>query len=54
MYIDLNIKELREILSSELNGIGSYDLANKVDLLSDSEVKDILLTVFINNYKKGV
>lgn len=51
---ELNIKELREILENELKGINNYDLADKVDLLKDEEVKDILLKVFIENYKKGI
>lgn len=46
------MKELREILNKELIGIHNYDLADKVDLLKDDEVKDILLKVFINSYKK--
>lgn len=50
----LNIKELREILKKELMLIRNYQLADGVDLLNDQEVKDILLTVFIENYKKGV
>lgn len=52
MNFDLNITELRSILSSELKGIRKFDLADKVDLLTESEVKDILLSVFIFNYKK--
>lgn len=54
MNINLNIKELREILEKELRLIKCYDLADKVVLLKDDEVKDILLSVFIENYKKGV
>lgn len=50
--MDLNINELRNILSVELKGIRKFDLADKVDLLKDQEVKDILLSVFIYNYKK--
>lgn len=53
MY-DLNIKELRDILQKELKLINCFELADKVDLLKDDEVKDILLSVFITNYKKGV
>lgn len=52
--MDLDIKELREILVNELKGIKNYDLADKVELLKDNEVKDILLKVFIENYKKGI
>lgn len=52
MFNNEEIKELREILNKELKGIGNYDLADKVDLLKDEEVKDILLKVFITNYKK--
>lgn len=50
---DLDIKELREILQKELKLIQCYELSDKVDLLKDNEVKDILLKVFIENYKKG-
>lgn len=49
----LNIKELRDILRKELMNINNFQLADGVDLLDDQEVKDILLTVFIENYKKG-
>lgn len=52
MFNNEEIKELREILNKELKGIGNYNLADKVDLLKDEEVKDILLKVFITNYKK--
>lgn len=48
-----DIKELREILTNELKNIKNYDLAEKVDLLKDDEVKDILLKCFIESYKKG-
>ena len=48
---DLN--ELREILKSELKGINNYYLADRVDLLKDEEVKDILLKCFVESYKKG-
>ena len=51
---DLNIRELRDILEKELRGINNYDLADKVELLKDNEVKDILLKVFVENYKKGI
>lgn len=51
--LNLDIKELRDILSYELKNINCYELADKVDLLEDNEVKDILLNVFIANYKKG-
>lgn len=54
MEINLDIKELRDILQKELRLIQCYELADKVELLKDEEVKDILLTVFISNYKKGV
>lgn len=53
MDINLDIKELRDILQYELKNIQRYELADKVDLLKDDEVKDILLSVFIANYKKG-
>lgn len=46
------LKELRVILEKELKNIQNYDLADKVELLKDDEVKDILLKVFISNYKK--
>ena len=48
-----DMNELREILSNELRGINNYNLADRVELLKDSEVKDILLKVFIESYKKG-
>lgn len=47
-----DLKELRVILEKELKNIQNYDLADKVELLKDDEVKDILLKVFISNYKK--
>lgn len=51
---NLDINELRDILKKELKGIGQLELSEHVDLLKDDEVKDILLTVFIENYKKGI
>lgn len=47
-----DLKELREILSNELKLCNNYMLADRVELLKDDEVKDILLKVFIESYKK--
>lgn len=52
MFKKDDLIELRKILAYELKSIGNWDLADKVDLLSDIEVKDILLKVFIESYKK--
>lgn len=47
-----DIKYMRDVLVKELKSIKNYNLADRVELLKDEEVKDILLKVFIENYKK--
>lgn len=49
-----DLQFMRETLTKELRIIKSYQLADNVELLKDDEVKDILLKVFLENYKKGV
>lgn len=52
MFNNEDMKYFREVLEKELRDIRNYDLADKVELLKDQEVKDILLKVFMENYKK--